>query len=240
MENYILKIELLSDAIFSGGESIVSVSDIDELYDEYKIPYYKGKSIKGNIRESADLIIRNQEKINPDKYKQNKNIVRILFGKNFFKKSEENNEKYDEIEEIYRDDQTEGILKFENASLEDDLKENLKYLIDKNIISKEELINSLTDIRYATKIDRNTGTAETGSLRSMRVLNKGIIFTSNIYSERELTEDELGLLVCAVKITRHLGTLRSRGKGNVKCTLVTTKEKLSENNIKELVEKAVG
>lgn len=119
MEKYILKIELLSDAIFSGGESIVSVSDIDELYDEYKIPYYKGKSIKGNIRESADLIIRNQEKINPDKYKQNKNIVRILFGKNFFKKSEENNEKYDEIEEIYRDDQTEGILKFENASLED-------------------------------------------------------------------------------------------------------------------------
>ena len=51
MEKYILKIELLSDVIFSGGESIVSVSDIDELYDEYKIPYYKGKSIKGNIRE---------------------------------------------------------------------------------------------------------------------------------------------------------------------------------------------
>ncbi|MEI3233947.1 MAG: hypothetical protein V8S33_05885 [Intestinibacter bartlettii] len=42
------------------------------------------------------------------------------------------------------------------------------------------------------------------------------------------------------KITKHLGTLRCRGKGNVKCTLVTTKEKLNENNIKELVEKAVG
>ena len=74
----------------------------------------------------------------------------------------------------------------------------------------------------------------------MRVLNKGITFTSNIYSERELTEDELALLVCAVKITRHLGTLRSRGKGSVKCTLVTEKEKLSENKIKKLVEKAVG
>lgn len=240
MQKYTLKIELLSDAIFSGGESIVSVSDIDELYDEYRIPYYKGKSIKGNIRESADLIIKNQEKFNKDKYKQNKDTVEILFGKKFLKKKKENNEKYDEENEIYRDDQTEGILKFENASLEDDLKENLKYLIDKNIISKEELINSLTDIRYATKIDRNTGTAETGSLRSMRVLNKGITFTSNIYSERELTEDELALLVCAVKITRHLGTLRSRGKGSVKCTLVTEKEKLSENKIKKLVEKAVG
>ena len=55
MEKYTLKIKLLSDTIFSGGESIVSISDIDELYDEYKIPYYKGKSIKGNIRKERKL-----------------------------------------------------------------------------------------------------------------------------------------------------------------------------------------
>jgi len=47
----------LSDTIFSGGESIVSVSDIDVLYDDYKIPFYKGKSIKGNIREVIDIIL---------------------------------------------------------------------------------------------------------------------------------------------------------------------------------------
>ncbi len=74
----------------------------------------------------------------------------------------------------------------------------------------------------------------------MRVLNKDIIFTSNIYSERELTKDELALLVCAVKTTRHLGTLRSRGKGNVECTLIPEKGSLSKKDIEKLVQKAVG
>ena len=232
MEKYTLKIKLLSDTIFSGGESIVSISDIDELYDEYKIPYYKGKSIKGNIRESADLIVKNQKAFNEKKSDENREIVRTLFGKIF----DNTNEK----KESYMDDQTQGVLKFENASLEDDIKENLKYLVDNDIISKEEVINSLTDIRYATKIDRKTGTEQNGSLRSMRVLNKDITFTSNIYSERELTEDELALLVCAVKTTRHLGTLRSRGKGNVECTLIPEKGSLSKKDIEKLVQKAVG
>ena len=230
MEKYILKIKLLSDTIFSGGESIVSVSDIDVLYDDYKIPFYKGKSIKGNIREVIDMILENQKLYDEDKSKINEEVATKLFGKIF-----NNNGK-----DCYRDNQEEGCLKFQNASINKETIKALKYLVDSKTITQDEIIDSLTDIRYATKIDKDTGTSVEGSLRSMRVLNKGIIFTSNIYSERELTEDELGLLVCAVKITRHLGTLRSRGKGNVKCTLVTTKEKLSENNIKELVEKAVG
>ena len=74
MEKYTLKIKLLSDTIFSGGESIVSISDIDELYDEYKIPYYKGKSIKGNIRESADLIVKNQKAFNEKKSDENREM----------------------------------------------------------------------------------------------------------------------------------------------------------------------
>lgn len=232
MEKYTLKIKLLSDTIFSGGESIVSISDIDELYDDYKIPYYKGKSIKGNIREAADLIVENQKKFNKEKSEKNEEIIKTLFGKTF----DNTNEK----KENYMDDQTQGILMFENASLEEDIKEEIKYLVDNEIISKEEVISSLTDIRYSTKIDRKTGTAKKGSLRSMRVLNKGIVFTSNIYCERKLTEDELALFICAVKMTRHLGTLRSRGKGNVECILILENKKISEKDLKKLVQKAVG
>ena len=244
MEKYILKIKLLSDTIFSGGESIVSISDIDELYDDYKIPYYKGKSIKGNIREAAELIIENQSKFDQEKAKQNEEIVKALFGKKFLKSEEseedEKNKEDKEKKELYRDDQNQGILRFENASLEDDLKQNLKYLVDKKIITKDEIISSLTDIRYATKIDREYGTAKKGSLRSMRVLNKGITFSANIYSERDLTEDELALLLCAVKATRHVGTLRSRGKGQVECTLLSEKINLDDKSIEKLVKKAVG
>ena len=83
MQKYTLKIELLSDTIFSGGESIVSVSDIDVLYDDYKIPFYKGKSIKGNIREVIDIIIENQKQYDYQKAKLNDEISTKLFGKKF-------------------------------------------------------------------------------------------------------------------------------------------------------------
>lgn len=233
MEKYILKIELLSDAIFSGGESIVSISDIDVLYDDYKIPYYKGKSIKGNIRECADIIVENQKEYNPKLAQKNQEIIINLFGKKYYK---------DGIEDLfrYRDDQTQGILKFENASLDENIKENLIYLVDKGEIKKEEIISSLTDIRYATKIDRKTGTAKNSSLRSMRVLNKDIIFYANIFSERELKEDELGILICAVKTVRHLGTLRSRGKGEVRCTILSKKSNFTDKEVEKLIKKVVG
>ena len=233
MEKYILKIEFLSDTIFSGGETIVSVSDIDILYDEYKIPYYKGKSIKGNIRESADIIVENQKLYDKDLAEKNKKIVTTLFGKNY--------NKYDGEDQLkYKDDQTQGILKFENLSLDEAIKETLKYLVDSGEVKKEEILNSLTDIRYATKINRQTGTAQNTSLRSMRVLNKDVVFYANIYSDRELSEEELALLICAIKTTRHLGTLRSRGKGEVKCTLLPKKGDFSDKDIEKLVKKVVG
>ena len=107
MEKYILKIKLLSDTIFSGGESIVSISDIDELYDDYKIPYYKGKSVKGNIRESAELIIENQKKFDEEKAKQNEEIVKTLFGKTFlsneYSEEDEKNKEEKEKKDLYRD-----------------------------------------------------------------------------------------------------------------------------------------
>ena len=101
------------------------------------------------------------------------------------------------------------------------------------------MIDSLTDIRYATKINRETGTSQDHSLRSMRVLNKGVTFYSDIYSDEKLNEDELGLLICGVKGLKHLGTLRSRGKGEVRCTLKIDNKILSDKEIKKLVEKVI-
>ncbi|MCC3867931.1 RAMP superfamily CRISPR-associated protein [Terrisporobacter mayombei] len=230
MEKYTLKIELLSDTIFSGGESIISVSDIDVLYDDYKMPFYKGKSIKGNIREVMDIILENQKLYDEEKSKFNEEIAIKLFGKIFNNKGKES----------YRDDQSQGCLKFENASINKDTKEVLKYLVDLGSIKKDEIIDALTDIRYSTKIDKDSGTSADGSLRSMRVLNKDICFYSEIYSEEELSENELGLLLCGVNGLRHLGTLRSRGKGEVKCTLLINNKELSKEALNKIVEKVIG
>ena len=73
----------------------------------------------------------------------------------------------------------------------------------------------------------------------MRVLNKGVTFYSDIYSDEKLNEDELGLLICGVKGLKHLGTLRSRGKGEVRCTLKIDNKILSDKEIKKLVEKVI-
>lgn len=230
MKKYTLKIELLSDTIFSGGESIVSVSDIDVLYDDYKIPFYKGKSIKGNIREVIDVIVENQRRYNEEKSEINGQIATKLFGKKFSNKGKEE----------YRDDQSEGCLRFENASINRETRDVLTYLVDSEIIHKDEIIEALTDIRYATKIDKESGTSQDGSLRSMRVLNKDLCFYSDIYCEEELNEDELGLLLCGVNGLRHLGTLRSRGKGEVKCSILIDNKELSDKELNKIVEKVIG
>lgn len=230
MEKFILKIELLSDTIFSGGETIVSVSDIDILYDDNSIPYYKGKSIKGNLREVIETLVKNQRAFDEKKAEKNEKILVKLFGKKFENK----------VSEEYRDRQVEGILKFENASLGDDIVRTLQYLIDTEEITPEELISSLTDIRYATKIKRETGTSQDHSLRSMRVLNRGVVFYADIYSEQNLSDEELGLLVCGVNCLRHLGTLRSRGKGEVKCTLIRGEKEIDKKEVVKLLEGVIG
>ena len=55
----------------------------------------------------------------------------------------------------------------------------------------------------------------------------------------KLNEDEFGLLICGVKGLKHLGTLRSRGKGEVRCTLKIDNKILGEKEIKKLVEKVI-
>ena len=57
MNNYIIEIELLSEAIFGSGQSVPGLVDTDIVHDEYGFPYMKAKTFKGNLRKSAEEIV---------------------------------------------------------------------------------------------------------------------------------------------------------------------------------------
>lgn len=223
MYKYSIKIDLLSECIFSGGESVVSIADLDILYDEYGIPYYKAKSLKGNLREAVDMVVYN---LNENKKIKYMDISEKLFGAKF-------NEKY-------IDEQFEGRLRFGNVSFDENVYNYLKNLVISQDLKSQEIISALTDIRYFNKIDYNTGVTEDGSLRSVRVLNKNITMYADVFVEDELSEDELGLLLCGVSCMRHLGSLRSRGKGSVKATLLENGRFMNREVINRLVDRVVG
>ena len=58
MIEYTLKIELLSDMIFGSGMATPGSVDLEVLHDSYGIPYMKGKTIKGKLREEVRNITR--------------------------------------------------------------------------------------------------------------------------------------------------------------------------------------
>ena len=65
-------------------------------------------------------------------------------------------------------------------------------------------------------MDYDTGTAEDGTLRSMRVINKGFVFKADVQIEDtpEGQKAERMLEQC-VKIFTHLGLARTRGLGEI-------------------------
>lgn len=201
MESYVVEIELLSEAIFGNGESGNIDVDIEILKDEYGIPYLKGKNFKGRLRKEAEAI--------SSLLKCDTNTVKKLFG--------------GEINEFSINT---AKLRFSDCKLNKNILDSLVNLIKVNKnktgyqnISEDDIIDSFTDIRFFTKINEN-GVAEKGSLRSARVIRKKIKLYCNINVIGTLTLEEKFILASSVAALRNIGTLVSRGKGNIKCKLL--------------------
>ena len=58
------------------------------------------------------------------------------------------------------------------------------------------------------------------TLRKMRVINNGLTFYSYMTSITDLSETEEGIIGSSVASLKHLGTMETRGKGYVKCSLL--------------------
>lgn len=198
-QKYTMQIQLLSETLIGSAEGYGAIIDKDSVFDEVGLPIIPGKRIKGILREQAELL----EKI------RKLNSVNVLYGKP--------NSVQTLFGNIGLTDKATEYLSVSSFTLSDYKanKDYLKYLIQEGQISRSEVIEYFTTLRMITKIDGDGIAADT-SLRTIRVLNKGLIFTGEL-SFDPLQETDFKNIV---SLTRRIGSMRNRGLGHIQCKLI--------------------
>lgn len=186
--------------------------DMDVVYDENGIPYIPAKRIKGCIREAALEMVE----IGIIEKKQYERI----FGK------EGNSRAAFTLSNAYITGYSEAV-------------EALQACSHRELVSQQNVLNQYTYMRTQTSVDLETGVADENSLRTLRVVKKGLVFEAEceVWDQTE----NLEVFEQAVSLVKHMGMSRTRGLGLVNLTLEETsstniqyvkikKEQLSEKN----------
>ena len=202
-----IEIKLKSDLCAGSGKSLGSLIDTDICYDDYGLVYIPSKRIKGLLREAFTEYYDWAK--TPENDEELKKIRDNLFG------VEQNNNTCN--------------LKIDNAYLENI--EKVKNDIDnvqeryKKYLVRQRVANANTYVRYQTAIDTETEVAKYNSLRATRVVEMGTVFYANVEFK---TEKELEIIEKCLKLITHIGTIRTRGYGEVVCKLCDAEENIQE------------
>ena len=210
MTEYKIKVKLITEAIFGSGYSIPGSVDLEIVCDDYGLPYMKAKTFKGNFREAMEDIVR---LIGEERYSF---MVDDLLGKGGLGVNQ------------WR------TLKFSDMRLPKGIRTNLEKAILEGKVDSGEVKEALTDVRSFTSVDED-GSSKKGSLRQIRVISKDLVFEVEIHVERELTANELGLISMATRHLRHIGTMRTRGKGEIECSFL----KKEDNEFIDITDKYI-
>lgn len=195
MRNLYLKFILNSDATFGRGEGVAGLIDEEVEHDDLGFPYLRGRTLKGLlVEETANLLyaLQRQNKANYNEWEQ---AARALFGDSGTMLSET------------------GILRVGDARLPKPLRDSVR--AQKTRIGKPtrlDVLESLTGIRRQTAMDE-TGRADDGSLRSMRVILRQTPFEAALQFTQTPGKTELALLGAATLAFQRAGTGRNRGRG---------------------------
>lgn len=186
----IVKINLLSDAIFGSGQSVPGMEDISVLHDVYGFPYISGTNVKGNLRESAQNILAWSNR-------KNDYDLDVIFGA---------------ADTLGMSGEKRTQIKVSDfmlpKSVRADVVSELGITAENLARKSESVLDLFTELRTFTRIEN--GTAAKGSLRTARCVQAGLVFYGEIFCEgyEDLIQD-------ALKHIKWLGTLRSRGFGMV-------------------------
>jgi CRISPR/Cas system CSM-associated protein Csm3 (group 7 of RAMP superfamily) len=198
METYIISIELLSDTTFGRGDGVAGLVDQEVVHDATGFPYLRGRTLKGLLSEECDnlgAVAAGKKDWNP--------ALQRLFGSA---------------------GSTTGVAAhwyIGDACLPDDLRRVVAAQQNPDTLTAVMVLESLTAIRRQTAIMAETGAPETGSLRSARVVIRGLTFTSYVRTPVHHADD-LMLLAAGCLALRHIGSGRNRGRGRVRCALNTS------------------
>ena len=185
-----IKMTLLSDVVFGNGMSIPGQEDISVLVDGKGFPFYKGGTFKGVFREELERYLTWVVEEQDPKEKKIREELGRLRGQSGSHAAE-------------RDDR----LVFSDFHLSGSVCRSILEEIPNN---KDAVTECLTNMRTFTSVSRQ-GTAEKGSLRYGRCVDKGLVFYSTIKCAKE---DE-ALVTDVIRSIRWVGTMRNRGFGKV-------------------------
>lgn len=201
-----IRITLKSAATFGSGSGVPGLVDREIEHDAQGFPFLRGKTLKGLLVEAVENVVYSL-----DKFASNKDVwddaKKQLFG------------------EGGRGTEERGSLHIGDAQLPADL----RAAVAAQKWTKEETLYSLTGIRRQTSINEDGG-PDHATLRSMRILLRGVELEAPITFDKPLTPDQLYLLTAAVLDLRRAGTGRNRGRGWVEAEL------LGDKPMKELFE----
>ncbi len=211
MKNYTLQLELLSPTLVGSGVGSGATIDSDIVVDDIGIPFIPAKRVKGCLLDAAREIegifsVAGIEKsdlqIEPAFGKPGNDTSAPIYFSNLYIKDYELNKTW--------------LNYFLKSEAHKDLKDLVTY---------EQILKTFTEIRQQTKINNN-GVAFDHSLRTIRVLQKGLTF----YGDVQIKTDEeqiINTLLLACLNFRRFGTKRNRGFGEVRCSLLSAGEILS-------------
>ena len=185
-----LTIVLLSDTTFGRGEGTAGEVDVEVEHDEDGLPFIGGKVLHGLLRDTW-LSMR-------PCFPELNGAGKIVLGR-----------------EATLDPEEAAILKIRDAVLPTDVREWARYAVHRKTdrLRPEQILRSLTDIRRQTAQSRVTGAPERTTLRSSRVLVRGITFTAALEWNRPPRPKETKVLALCALGTRHGGLGRNRGRG---------------------------
>ncbi len=187
-------VDLLSDTIFGRGEGTPGVVDVEIDHDACGLPMLGGKALRGLLRDSWLTMQAH--------FPELAEVGRRVLGP-------------------HADMDETAILRVGDATVEE---ASRAFFIaaagrESHPLSPEVILAALTDIRSQTSEERSTGAPARGTLRSVRVLLRGLQLEAPLVWLDEPTPVDLRCLALACLATRHAELGRNRGRGHIRVTL---------------------
>ena len=204
MAKYRLKIQLLSDLCISDGGVYNSMVDTDCCHNEMGFPFIPAKRIKGCLRECA-LELNDWGKNIP---------IRKLFG------------------EGERPEAGTGVkragVRIGDAYLQDysSMVREVAAHQDHLLYHPQHVLNRFTSLRTQTAVSLLTGVADPHSLRTIRVINKGLTFIAEV----EMPSVYYSHLSDCCAVLTGMGVARTRGFGEVLVTITPELDSVDAGN----------
>jgi hypothetical protein len=212
MEHYSLRITLQSDTTLGRGEGVAGLVDAEVEHDAYGLPYLRGRTLKGLLVEAcANLLFSLRQFMPAVRYAPWEEAARTLFGVPGG---------FDTLEDEAPRPGTAAGLHIGDARLPRALRSAVQVDVAAQRYTPADVLASLTAIRRQTAMDAS-GVPEPGSLRSVRVLLRGLSLTAPLYFVDPPGERDLALLAACARALRRVGTARNRGRGRVLVELHT-------------------